>query len=162
MELLDLYNIQGEKLGKTIERGNKPNDNEYIKLATVWIKNDIRFLIQKCSEEKGGEYAVTGGHVTAGNTSLQQAIIESKEELDIELNTNDLEFLGSIYRGKAIFDVYLYEDEDYKLSEHKFNLQKSEVEDICWLSKNDIEDLIIKNEFRESSAEQYFKFIKNI
>ena len=162
MEILDLYNIKGEKLNKTIERGQKPNDNEFIKLSTIWIKSDIRFLIQKCSEEKGGEYAVTGGHVTSGNTSIEQAIIESKEELDIDLKAEDLEFLGSIYRGKAIFDIYLYEDEDYTLSERNFELQKSEVEDICWLSKNDIEDLIIKGEFRESSAEQYFKYIKNI
>lgn len=162
MEILDLYNIKGEKLNKTIIRGNKPDDGEYIKLACVWIKSDIRFLIQICSEEKGSEYAVTGGHVTSGNTSLKQAVVECQEELGIELNPNDLQFLGSIYRGKAIFDVFLYEDEDYTLSTHDFDLQKSEVESVCWLSKNDIEDLILKNEFRESTAEQYFKFIKDL
>lgn len=162
MEILDLYNIQGEKLNKTIARGTKPNPNEYIKLATVWIKSDVRFLIQLCSEEKGSEYAVTGGHVTAGNTSQKQALIETEEELGITLKENDLQFLGSIYRGQAIFDVYLYEDEDYTLSNKEFNLQQSEVQDVCWLSKNDIEDLIIKGEFRESSAEQYFKLIKNL
>ena len=59
-------------------------------------------------------------------------------------------------------DFHSKEDEEYKLTEKEFNLQKSEVEDICWLSKNDIEDLIIKDMFRPSSAEQYFKFIKNI
>ena len=161
MEKLDLYNIQGEKLNKTINRGEKPNEGEFIKLSVIWIKSDIRYLIQVCSEEKGGEYAVTGGHVSAGNTSRKQAIVEAEEELGIILKEEDLEFLDSVYRNHAIFDVYLYEDEDYTLSNKKFDLQKSEVEEICWLSKNDIEDLIIKGMFRESSAEQYFKFIKN-
>jgi len=161
MEILDLYDIKGNKLDKTIERGQKTNENEYIKLAVVWIKSDIRYLVQLCSEEKGGQYAVTGGHVTAGNTSLEQAVIECKEELGIDLNPKELQFLGCIYRGQAIFDVYLYEDESYALADKEFELQKSEVEDVVWLTKNDIEDLILKGQVRESSAEHYFKFIKN-
>ena len=75
MEKLDLYNADGEKLNKTIFRGTKPEDGEFIKLSVIYIKSGNKYLFQKCSEEKGGEYAVTGGHVSAGNTREEQAAI---------------------------------------------------------------------------------------
>jgi len=163
MEILDLYDINGNKLNKTIVRGNRDiPDGEYFKVVSIWIKSGLKFLIQICSEEKGGEYAVTGGHVSSGNESSQQAIIESDEELGLKIDSSKLEYLGNtILNNKVIFDVYLYEPEE-NLEDYDFKLQKSEVEDIVWLSKDDIEDLIIKDMFRQSSAMQYFKFIKNI
>ena len=82
MELLDLYDNNGKLLNKTIVRGNKNfEENENIKLATIWIKSNNKYLIQKTSKEKGGEYAVSGGHVQAGLTSKQQACLELEEEL---------------------------------------------------------------------------------
>ena len=114
--------------------------------------------MQKCSEEKGGEYAVTGGHVSAGNTSQKQASVEIKEELGFDIDENRLQFVGNIFRGKAIFDVYLYEDE--KLKNLTFTLQEEEVEDVCWLTKKEIENLINQGVVRESSRQHYEKFFK--
>lgn len=163
MEKLDICDITGKKLNKIIDRENlsELGEDEYVRVVVIWIKSDHRYLIQKTSEEKGGEYAVTGGHITSGNTSLQQVILEVEEEMGLKLNPEDVKLLGNIYREHLIFDVYYYEDESFKLSEFNFSLKKDEVEDIVWLSKNDIEDLILKGEFRESSATHYFKFIRN-
>lgn len=159
MELLGLFNKEGEYLNKNIVRGNKDfKDGEYIKLATIWIKKDDQYLIQKCSEQKGGEYAVSGGHVTDGNSSKEQAVMELNEELGLNVDINDLRFLGNIYRAHAIFDVYLVADIDFDI--HKCVLQESEVESVHWLTKKQIEKLIANNKFRKSSEEQYDKFIK--
>ncbi len=158
MELLDLYDINGNKLGKTILRGEKPNENEFIKLVVVYIKSEEYFLFQKCSSQKGGEFAVTGGHVSSGNNSKGQACIEIEEELGLTIDENRLKFLGNIFRGNAIFDVYLYEDESLK--NFDFKLQKEEVEDVLWLSKPEIEDLINRGLVRQSSCQHYNKFIK--
>ena len=159
MELLGLFNKEGEYLNKNIVRGNKDfKDGEYIKLATIWIKKDDQYLIQKCSEQKGGEYAVSGGHVTDGNSSKEQAVMELNEELGLIVDINDLRFLGNIYRAHAIFDVYLVADIDFDI--HKCVLQESEVESVHWLTKKQIEKLIANNKFRKSSEEQYDKFIK--
>lgn len=161
MELLDLYNQSGEKIGKTIVRGDKNLlKDEFIKLSIVWIKAGDKFLIQKCSKEKGGEFAVTGGHVTSGNTSKQQVILECEEELGLVLNENKLKLLGNIYKEHAIFDIYLYED--INLINFPFKLQEIEVESVCWLSLDEIENLCKENLFRQSSKEQYEKFIKNL
>lgn len=163
MELLDIYDIKGNKLNKTIDRANKKDlaENEYIKIVSVWIKSDHKYLIQYCSKEKGNIYNTTGGHVSSGNSSLQQAIIETKEEIGLDLKESDLTYLGQVIRPNMLFDVYIHEDETQELINHTFDLQKEEVEEICWLSKNDIEDLILKNIFKSITAEGYFKFIKN-
>ncbi len=158
MEKLDLYDINGNKLEKTIFRGNKPELDEYIKLTVIYIKSEDYYLLQKCSIEKGGEYAVTGGHMSAGNTSKEQAYIEIKEELGLSIDTAKLQFLGNIVKGQAIFDVYLYEDANLK--DFKFKLQKEEVELVHWLTKSQIEELINKGLVRKSSCLHYNKFIK--
>lgn len=161
MELLDLYDINGNKLNKTIERGNKNLLNgEYIKLSTVWIKAEDKFLIQKCSEQKGGEYAVTGGHVPNGVTPLDQAVIEANEELGISIKKSALKYLGCITLKHAMFEVYLYCNNN--LIDNKFTLQQEEVESVHWLNKTEIDMLISNNLFRKSSAEQFNKYIKNL
>lgn len=163
MEILDVYDINGNKLPKTVDRDNKDlNDGEYVKVSVVWIKNGIRYLIQLASEEKGGEYATTGGHVPTGVTSRDQAIVECKEELGIDLKDECLSYLGPIYLRRAIMDVFLYEDDETDLEELEFNLQKEEVESVVWLTKDEIEDMILKGNLRESTAKHYLQYIKNM
>ena len=154
MELLDLYDKNGKLLNKTIVRGDKNlKKNEYIKLATIWIKSNNKYLIQKTSKEKGGEYAVSGGHVQAGKTSLEQACIELQEELNLKVNPHQIKFLGNIYDKNAIFDVYFIENDE--LDKTKFTLQKEEVESVKWLVEDEIKKLIKNGEMRKSTGLQF-------
>jgi len=163
VEKLDIYDINGNKLNKICIRGEgKLLDNEYFLVTTIWIKSGIRYLIQLTSEQKGSVYAVTGGHVTSGRTSLEQIKTECKEELNFDLDDSKLKFMGKVYFNKMICDTYFYEDDEQDLETINFQLQKEEVEDVLWLTKDEIEDMILKNIFRESSAMQYMKFIRNL
>lgn len=158
MEELNLYDDSGQPLNKTIIRGDKnfqPHEN--IKLTIIYLKCKDKYLVQKCSKEKGGEFAITGGHVSVGNTSQTQAVIEVQEELGICIDAQKLRFLGNIYRPHAIFDVYMYDDDN--LENMPLTLQRSEVEDALWLTKQQILDLIKANEVRQSSKEHFLKFI---
>ncbi len=158
MELLDVFNKDGEKV-RTIVRGDKNlKEDEYIKLTTIWLKSGDKYLIQECSAEKGGEFAVTGGHVQSGKTTREQAIIELKEELNLDASAKDLKFLGTVPRTNAVMEVFLIEDD--KLLGYNFTLQKEEVKAVFWLTKKEINDLIKSDNFRKSSAIQFDKFIK--
>ena len=159
MELLDLFDKNGNKLNKTIIRGEELSENEYIKLCVIYLKSNDKFLVQKCSKQKGGMFAITGGHVSSGNTSKQQAVLEVKEELSLDIDINNLVFLGNIYETSAIFDVFLYDDKE--LINKKITLQESEVESISWLSTTEIESLIEQNLVRASSVKHFSCFIKN-
>ena len=97
MEELNLYDDSSQPLNKTIIRGDKnfqPHEN--IKLTIIYLKCKDKYLVQKCSKEKGGEFAITGGHVSVGNTSQTQAVIEVQEELGICIDAQKLRFLGNI------------------------------------------------------------------
>lgn len=163
-EIIDVYDINGNPINKTIVRGREESelkDGEYIKAVAIWIKNGIRYLIQKVSKEKGGWLAVTSGVIPTGGDSLSQAVVECKEELDFDIKKEDLQYLGRIYVEYVIIDTYLYEGET-DLEEYGFTLQESEVENIAWYTKDEIEDMILKDELRYSTSQEYLKFIKQL
>ena len=158
MEYLDIYDNNGNKTGKQIERGNKNlGENEYIKLSTLWLKSGDKYLLQVCSEEKGSEYAVTGGHVSAGNDAKFQAILEAEEELGLHIDSDRLSHLGRIIIRKAMFEVFMLEDDS--LQSKTFTLQKEEVAEVLWLTKSEIESLP-DDILRKSTKIQYETFIK--
>lgn len=157
MEKLDIYDIDGNKTQKVVNRGEQLGQGEFIKLAVVYLKCGDKYLVQKCSEQKGGEYAITGGHTTSGNTSKQQAQVEVMEELGILIDEQKLTYLGNVIKGHGIFDVFLYDDNN--LEKQKFVLQTEEVENVFWLNKSQICELIDKKLMRESSCLHYLKFI---
>lgn len=158
MEYLDIYDNNGNKTGRQIERGNKNlGENEYIKLSTLWLKSGDKYLLQVCSEEKGSEYAVTGGHVSAGNDAKFRAILEAEEELGLHIDSDRISYLGRIIIRKAMFEVFMLEDDT--LQNQTFTLQKEEVADILWLTKSEIESLP-DDILRKSTKIQYETFIK--
>ena len=162
MELIDLIDINGNKINKTIVRGHSDeiNEGEYVPVVAIYLRSGIRYLIQYTSEAKGHYYATTGGVVPSGGEPLKQAVIEVEEELGLKLKESDLRYLGNIVRDDIIMYVYIYEDDSCEIEKYPFKLQDSEVEKILWLSKDEIEDLILKGMLRESTCEHYLKFIK--
>lgn len=159
MEILDIYDKDNKKTGKTIVRGDKNLlDNEFIKLVVIWIEDNGKYLVQKCSEEKGSVYAITGGHVATNKTAKEQAVLEIQEELGVKIKEDNLELLGTLTIKKAIFEVYMCKN--IITQNTKLVLQESEVESVSWLDKMQIENLIEKDLFRKSSQMHYEKFIK--
>ena len=83
MELLDVYNSNGEITGKVVERGTKDDafgPDEHIAVAIIYIENSKgEFLMQLTSKEKGSIYSATGGHIDHGETPYETIIREVKE-----------------------------------------------------------------------------------
>lgn len=158
-EILDLYNEHFELIGKTIVRGKKLNQNEYIMLAVVFIKNNEgKYLIQKTSKEKNNIFSSTGGHVLHGENPLDAIIREIKEELNLTVQKNQLKFIDRmIFKDKpCIFNLFLLES-DFDINQIK--IQEEEVESIEWLEQNQIINLIENNEFLNSHGELFKKLI---
>ena len=95
MEILDLYDDNCNKLNETILRGIKPPIGMNIMLSVVYIKNnDGKYLIQKQSLKKGGNYSSTGGHVTHNEDGLVTIIRELYEELNIKNVENSIKYMA--------------------------------------------------------------------
>lgn len=165
MEYLQVFNDDKNLLDEKVERSNKLNlkDGKSFMIVLVFIENsEHKFLVQKTSKEKNNEYAITGGHVTYKDTSLETVIKEVREELDLIVSESEIIYFETIKYPKAYADLY-YIKKDLDIS--KLNIQKEEVDSLMWLSKNEIVDLINKNKFRKSNIMPlniFFEYIKNI
>ena len=151
MELLDIYDDNGNITGKTMVRGDKNTKleiNEHIALATMFMENrEGKFLIQKTSKEKGGVFATTGGHVDSGETPLEAIIREVKEEIGVDLSPTEIEEYGYLTFDMPLrFIFYVKKDVDVNNSK----LQKEEVDYITYMSVEEIQNLIASDQMLKS------------
>ena len=161
MELLNVYDNEGNATDRVVPRGDKSvilNDNEHIGVVVVFIENSKgEFLIQKTSVKKGSEYSSTGGHVDAGETHLSSILRESKEELGIEVDESELEYLGFLLYDKPIrFMYYLKKDIDIK----DIVVQEGEVEFVKYMNIDEIKEIINKGEMTKSHGIIFNKILE--
>lgn len=161
MEFVEMFDNKRNLLGKTVERYTHI-PGEYSQGSHVWIMNSKgELLIQKRSKEKRlypNLWSITSGGTDSGETTLDTAYREVKEELGINLKPEELELMMSYKRNHDFVDVYLAR-KDVKLEE--ITMQKEEVSDVKWVSKEELEELIKENQ-TPKSLQIYFEFLKNL
>lgn len=155
VEYWDLYDENRNKLDRVVKRGEILKDTEYHLVVNAWIKNKKNeFLITQRAEHKSHPlmWECTGGSALKGETSLNAAIREIKEELGIVINKDGATLIGSTlryYKGcPDILDVWLFEDD---INIKDVVIQEEEVNDVMWASKEKINELI-KNGVFEANA----------
>ena len=159
MELLDVYNDDGKKTGRVVERDSDLSsfkEGEHIAVAIIFIENHHHeFLIQKTSKEKGGCYSSTGGHVVHDEDPIDSIKREIEEELGIDVKKESIIDLGYLSFDFPIrFIFYLKKD----ISIEDIVLQKEEVENVSYMSEEKIKD-IIKNGLMLKSHAKVFEYI---
>lgn len=161
MELLDVYDNNGNVTGKTIIRGDKTavlNENEHIALAVIFVENDNgEFLIQKTSQEKGGEFSSTGGHINRGETPLEAIKREFKEELGVNIDDELIENYGFLLYDKPLRYLY-YLKKNILMSD--IVVQKEEVEYVKYMNVSKIEELIETNQMLKSHGIMFNELMK--
>lgn len=113
MEKWDLYNAKREKSGITMCRGEIIPKGLYHLSVSVWIVNQQgQYLLSQRHPKK--QYPLywecTGGSVFSGETSLQGAIREVKEELGILLTPGSEKLIYQTRRENVqdFYDVWLF------------------------------------------------------
>lgn len=129
MEYWDIYNEDKQLLGKTIKRGEKLEEGEYHLVVGIWtVTPEGKILLTQRHPDKdwGLLWECSGGGVRAGESSLEGAVRELKEEIGVGVTEAELQFMGSLRTKHYFVDTYLYvTDIDLKM----LNLQKEEVVD---------------------------------
>jgi isopentenyldiphosphate isomerase len=143
MEIWDLLDKNGNKVGKTTGKTMLLPEGYYHLGVDVWIKNsEGKYLIQKRSMIKKrlpGKWMATGGSVLAGESGIDAVVRETFEELGIKVNTSKLTFLFKSGFNDCINEVWLLE-ENIEIS--SIRMQLDEVCDIRWLNKEQIREMI--------------------
>mgnify|MGYP001558620232 CR=1 FL=1 len=154
MEYLDVLDSEGRPIGKTKNRFEIHRDGDWHRAVHVWIiTSKGELLIQKRAREKESNPnkwdISSAGHVLAGTDSIDAVIREVKEELGLELNKEDFEYLFTVksqsvlnngtYINNEFDDVYLVRRD---LDIHKMTIQKEEVSEIKLINFKELEQLI--------------------
>ncbi len=160
MEIVDKFDNKRRPLHKTSERHDKV-DGEYRQSVHTWIQNSKgEFLIQKRTPNKKffpNMWSQTGGGVDTGETTLQAALRECKEELGIDINPNNMELILSFKRKYDFVDVWLVK-QDIDISE--LVLQEDEVADVKWATIDEIKDLMNSGKLAKSIEVYFNMFIE--
>ena len=134
MECFDLYDVNRNKSGKVLERGNKVPEGYYRLVVHVCIfDSEGRMLIQKRLKEKkgwSGMWDITaGGSALAGDSSQQAASRELNMDVDIDT----------------------------------LKLQATEVEQVRWATEEEILEMMKEKEFvlYKSSFISLLFFLRN-
>ena len=152
MELWDILDGDGNKTGKTVERGKPMGQAEYHLVVHVWIRNtNGEFLITKRTPNKNpfpNMWETTVGSAIFGEESLEATLREVKEEIGIDLSHNNGKYLFRLKRQHHDFpdfiDVWLFED-NFDITEVVY--QPEEVCGAKWASPGKIQSLIQIGEF---------------
>ncbi|KKQ98105.1 MAG: Nudix hydrolase 3 [Candidatus Woesebacteria bacterium GW2011_GWA1_39_12] len=147
-ELLDLVNEKDEVIG-TVWKSDAHKDPSKIhrEVAVAVFNKQGEVLLQKRSlkkEHHPGRWAITAGHVGAGEEPEHAAKRELFEELGWK---NEIKFLGKIFaqdnKESRIFWIY------YVLvnGESSVNFDKEEIEDVGWINFRKIAEFSKENEY---------------
>ncbi len=162
-EIWDILDQDGNPTGKTMKKGESISEGFYHLGADVWIINSKnQILIQKRSPKKRlspNVWAMTGGSVIKGETSLQTIERETQEELGIKLDKSKVQFIKRFKTGNVWIDTYFIR-QDIELKD--IVMQEDEVSDVKWATFEEIEELFASHQFIKNRWEFVRKFMKSI
>ena len=151
MELLDVLDENGNKTGEVEERDEVYRKGLWHRSSHIWIINDNNeLLVQRRNPYKAtfpNLWAISvAGHVDSGETSLDTAIRELKEEVNLDVNPSELEFLFTIKRETPYKDSFLRVFDDVYLLRKNIDceqtkLQVEELTDIKYVYYEYLEDI---------------------
>lgn len=155
-ELIDIYDANKNKTGKTINREDidKLNEDEYIIVSHCWIINSSKQILltqRSLTTNRGGKWEDTHGGVRAGETSQEGMIRELKEEIGIDISKNELQLIKTMKRESRFRDIYVVK-KDVSLDDISFN--DGEVMDCKYVTLDEFKEMIEKGECSFKSFEQ--------
>lgn len=145
MEKMDVYNKRRMSMKYSKERGEM-KEGEYRISVHVWILDGENIWVQKRSADKKifpNLWEQCGGGVISGETSLDAVKRETKEELGISLNNDEITYIGSYMRIRDIVDIWMIRK---KMANENIKMQEEEVESIKRVTFEEFDEMIEKGE----------------
>ena len=145
-EYLDVIDESGEKTGQAVSYEEAHEKGIRYRTAHVWFLNsENQLLLQKRNSTRRAypnHWDISAsGHISAGETSIEAARKETREELGLDLPDSSFELLFTVqehvtlnedsYIANEFQDVYLVRKD---LNVEAFNLEAEEVEKARWIS----------------------------
>ena len=152
-EYFDILDENGNKTGRIKLRSEVHRDGDWHKAVHIWIiNNDGDILLQRrCATKNSNPNMLdisSAGHLSAGDDSLEGALRELKEELNLDIKPEDLQFIKTLKRSSkytATFinnefdDLYIVRT-DKKIEDMKF--QEEEISEIMYVPYKKFKEMV--------------------
>lgn len=158
MELLDVVDENNNITGRQEDREIVHRDGLWHREVSIWIMNEKgELLLQRraaTKKQSPNKWAITGGHVTAGEEPLYIAKKEILEEIGLNVKEEELEILFITKLEKKIsdeqynnhFSYFYFIKTDKEVSD--FIIQKEELSCLKYISIKEIEEIVKKQDER--------------
>jgi isopentenyldiphosphate isomerase len=160
MEIWDILDAEGRKIGRTVQKGTKLRPNEYHLVVHIWVVDlNGNILIQKRAkhlEWMPGKWTITGGSAIHNEESIDAAMRKTSEELGLNLVTYKFMKVNRMKSNNQFTDVYFVAGarEDFLPI-----VLSGKVADAFWTSWRGMMEMVQRNEFVHY---EYLELLKNI
>ena len=172
MEYIDIFDENNNPTGEIKEKTQAHEDGNFHRTAHIWIMNDKKeLLLQKRSATKKSHpncWDISGaGHIRAGETVIEGAIRELKEELGVKTKESDLKFISIVKSTKKPKNhefqyVYLLECNN-KIENYIF--EDEEVSEVKYVHFKDLEKMVEEKVegllLHDEEYKKLFKYIRD-
>ena len=155
-EYFDVLDENGNKTNIVKSRTEVHSTGLWHKTAHIWVINDKNEILlqRRCATKDSNPNMLDiscAGHLNAGETSIVGALRELKEELNLEVNPQELQFIKTFKKSSIIsnsfinnefVDLYILKT-NKSASEMKF--QESEISEIFYVPFNDFKNMVTNN-----------------
>ena len=170
-EYVDILDEDGKETGEVITKKEAHKTGKWHKAIHIWIisEDKKKILLQKRCADKNlfpnmWDISV-GGHVSSGEDTLVAAKRELSEELGLDPDTYEFEYVDVIKERFVDRDIVSNEFVTiYKIINNvnieEIVLQKEEVSEVKWFTKSELDTL--KNDLKVIPHIEEFDLISNI
>ena len=152
-EYFDILDENGNKTGKIKLRNEVHRDGDWHKAVHIWIINDKGDILlqRRCATKDSNPNMLdisSAGHLTAGDDSLSGAIRELKEELNIDIQPNELQFIKTLKRSSKYTETFINNEFDdlYILRTNKeiedMKYQEEEISEIFYVPYKEFKNMV--------------------
>ena len=171
MEYVDIFDKNNNATGEIKEKTRAHEDGNFHRTAHIWIINDKKeLLLQKRSATKKSHpncWDISGaGHIRAGESIINGAIRELKEELGVVATEEDFEYIAtikSIKNPKNMEFQYVYLLKCNKTIE-EYTFEDDEVSEVKYVFYEELEKMVKERTegllIHEDEYKKLFEYIR--
>lgn len=172
-EYFDILDENGNKTGKIKLRTEVHRDGDWHRAVHIWIINDKGdvLLQRRCATKDSNPNMLDiscAGHLSQGDNSLDGAIRELKEELNIDVLKEDLQFIKTLKRSSKYTDTFInneFDDlyilrTDKKIEDMKY--QEEEISEIFYVPYKVFKSMVYNHQPDLLRHDEEFKILFNI
>ncbi len=158
VEMIDVLDAEGNKTGKTASRADIHSQGLWHRTAHVFMINSkhqvlLQLRAKNTLTNPSKWHLSAGGHIEAGQTSLEGAQREMEEEIGLSLPLSAFTYIGTAKVKEEAYDGPIRDNEycdiyvvrkDIAVSD--LHRQESEVADLKWIPMKDFQEFVGKGD----------------